>query len=1108
MNRHGLQQPKSTAQRVFVLVVFISAIPSSLFAQKAVVSIARSAKVISPSGPATALTAAGREDVVVSGHSDGKIYWWNPKGKEFAPAWSENGTAVSALALLNSETYLGVIRQEAEMQIFNRKTRKRTATIQTPAHPDIIAVNAIGFTLALKSTHIQISHAHGKLASQALVDPSVSSIGFLQPNNHALALASIAKQSLTAVPSDTASAARPFKFETIDLKRENKRLLDVAFSRFGNAILAVYDDGTLVPLLGERFRPQGEAKFTEFKLSRVLLQNGGWNVIYLGVDPRSNVGRGSIWDLANQRKLADLRDVPKTINSAVLAPGDKLLAISDDSGAIHVWELPKEVIVSGMPNSLLGGKVKAEPWDPPAAPDTPVTHAKWKVARWSNSAAPGYLKDAWKLTPEAGAPSASSLNVHEPGAFFVAIRPDGKLDRTQWEKLVLQRSFMLNSDGWIDFGVCPWKPEATLYCRPQSKGSSNLYGQIFDPLRDDFLFVPGDAYLSAASDAAVPSSARSQLVTLRVRRWLLDREYGKIEKLADAARRSKEQLGWGRPTLGAIYHGFAPSKQLSSANAENRIREYLAQQKDSLTAHIAFAKHSIYTGWNWRGAEIAANLEPEQEQKFTQYLQQAQTVLRRIESSAGDDPYWDETFLNSLPGKGLSTQNIQRLVLSSVKKNPQCADALYPAANYLRPRWTGTPGAAHELAEQLRATVAGDNGVALAAVLASVMHQEEGDRWDAEFGFRVGQYAKDVAVLQKLSPDDDYWKSVGVRIALSRQSSADRKTLWRSLGTRIDVSAFGGFPETAEWNEYIENDPPPAVQWTVERKAAGLVGMSPSGALLFIGSHAGSAQIINVAAGALRSDGWAPFLATQAIAMPSEDRALIAEESGIVHFSTMSGMKRVPFTRPIVIRAAQFSPDGKRLVIVDDAGTILFLNTESGQIVASINNGVDEKRRQFPAVAVSGDNVLAAVSTGGNVVTLFKTETGEEAMKLPAPAGDPYVLCFHHDSQQLGAANAAKIWNWDLTRKEETWSMKASRFGILRLEISANGRYWAMLTHSASGHDEMSLHVLDREQLPERWRMLPAVRSDADFAWHPTLPQLAVYSNSGIVSYWEVDKLP
>ncbi len=1107
MKCDGVQQRDKLKLSALLLVFLFCRSPSPIFAQSKVVSISRAAKVVSPSGPATALTVAGKENVVVSGHADGKVYWWDPKGTPMQPAWPDSGSAVSALVLLNNEQELGIVRQEPELQIWNRKEKSWKATIKTPERVDLVEVNFIGYTLAMKSSQIQINHAHGELVSQQPVDSAVSSIGFLEKNK-VLALASLEKQTVTAIPSDKLTGSNVVKFEPVDLKRANRKLIDVDFSRFGNVILAAYDDGTIVPLLGERYRAQGEAKFTEFKLNRVLLQKSGGNVVYLGVDNKSTEGRGSIWDLANQKKVADLRDVPGKIKSAVLAPEDKLLAITDDSGAIHIWELPKEAIGGGAPSILLAGKVKQEPWDAPAAPETPVTHAKWKVERWSNAAGPAYMKNAWKLSPGRDAPSASVLQVHEPGAFFAAISAREPQDRAQWNKLVLQRSFMLSTDGWIDFGECPWKPGARLYCAPRDKGSSELYGHDPDPERDDFLFVPGTAYEAPENAKTLPSLARSHLITMRVRRWLFERDYKKIEQLANTARRSKEMLGWGQPTLGAIYAAFRPTRQFSEEDMEKRINEYVAQEKNSITAQMALAKQTTQTGWNRRGGDIAANLTGEQQKEFTAYLQQAQTILSRIESKAADDPYWEETALRALPGRGLTTSNIQKLVLNSAKKNPRCTAALNQASVFLLPRWTGEPEAAHKLAEQLRTKVGGENGTALAAFLASQIYGMEPDRWDADFGFDADQYTKDSAVLQKLCSDDDLWKAVAARMAIPRLTPDEGKALWRSLGTHINVSEFGGYAPAAEWNDWIEETPQPALLWSVMGRASGLVAASPSGTYLLTGSPAGQMRFLNVASGKLQGEDRAPFLSPETIVMPTDDRALFAHESGIIHFDNKTGVKRLPFPRPIIIQTAQFSPDGKRLVIIDEAGTILFLDAETGQSVASVTNGVDEKHRERPVIAVSSDNALTAVSTGGNVVTLFRTETGAEITKLPAPAGDPFGLCFHHGSAQLGAASDTKIWNWDLAAKKETWSSNASRGGTSRLKVSENGRYWAVLTNNADPSADMLVHVFDRERMPERWRMLPTVRCYADFAWNPQQSQLAVYSISGIISYWDVDKLP
>jgi formylglycine-generating enzyme required for sulfatase activity len=1053
-----------------------------------------------PAGDVTTLVVLPNSKSYFTGHADGRLLSWRTIGAAISQV-RKFDSAVTALAISGDGKQLVVATKIPKVFVLELDSGKWIAEFVPAGTVDLVAISAN--IVAAKSTRLQLfDTSTSKVTLNEPVDPSVSHMAFL-PISRALAYYAPKDGALKAVSQQGGQS--PVEFHPQNLLRPQQKFVDLSFSIDGKVGVSAYEDGTLVPLTWSRFRPELETKVPGFKLRRALTTRDGGYAICLGMDRESDQGQGIIWDLMSNRRYVDLNNVPAKLKFAAADTKDRHLVIVDEQGTASVWELPP--FFSNRGTGLLRGQVKYHPWDPNYDPKALLTLNNWTAEPTKDGVLPGFMKGALKLTPPQMWDRSAVPEAETVGRFYAVITLPDDADSTERQRQLRAHTHLVTGEGWENRGVCPWKPKATLYAITASKKSQIAPGLALDFSRDELYFVPGLINVSPEEYQKLPARLRNQSVRNQIHRWLIEKNYKKIEEFAEAARRTKETLVWGSPTLGAVYDGFTPSPELSDEQLQERILEYMGAEKGSVTAMVAAARRYTNLGFRARGTDVAASTSEEQNRKFITFLTTARQTLNTVSAKVENDPYWDAEYLQTMPIDRMDPDEIISITLRSLKKHPQCLAAVNVAANWLLPRWGGKPDSAGQLAERIRMEIPGDDGKALSAAFAVTLYRYEPERWNDDFGFNQAQFVEDAAILRKLAPEDDNLRVTTVRMSLASVTAAERRKLWSDLGSRVSLKSFGGLPIYTELNDRIEEVPRKELAWSSIESTPGKIAISPDGKNLIHVSHMGRLRFLSASDGSLVGEQQGPLLTTREAFLPSSNHAIIVFENGWCHFDNQTGVKQFAFPRQVNLYNLAVSKDGTRMVLTGDDGSIQFLDAVKGKLLASLPRGINLAEIRRGGVALTKDGKRAAIATADVTVTLFDTQTGKALSQLKSTMGDVRAMQFIMNDTRLAALTNSHAFEWKLAGQSVPWSADLPG-GNLRLRVTEDGRYWAAATDRSTHEANEELLIYDRQRKPEGWRSIPEVCTTSSFVWHPTQPRLFVSSDSGVLTAWDVDKLP
>lgn len=100
----------------------------------------------------------------------------------------------------------------------------------------------------------------------------------------------------------------------------------------------------------------------------------------------------------------------------------------------------------------------------------------------------------------------------------------------------------------------------------------------------------------------------------------------------------------------------------------------------------------VADGWEARGTRAAVNVTEEGWRVLRERMEQAEEALRAAHAAAPDRPEAPTAMLSVCTGRGHDRGEMERWFRRAMLANPANHRACEAKANYLRPRWHGTPG--------------------------------------------------------------------------------------------------------------------------------------------------------------------------------------------------------------------------------------------------------------------------------------------------------------------------------------------------------------------------------------------------------------------------------
>jgi WD40 repeat protein len=301
-------------------------------------------------------------------------------------------------------------------------------------------------------------------------------------------------------------------------------------------------------------------------------------------------------------------------------------------------------------------------------------------------------------------------------------------------------------------------------------------------------------------------------------------------------------------------------------------------------------------------------------------------------------------------------------------------------------------------------------------------------------------------------------------------------------GGEVDAVAFSADGRTLAWRASAGEDRTLAVwdtaDWKEIRRGAAAkedgLAISADGKTLAAPSGAGALRLSRVADGAeLRTLAGSPG---PCLAF-SPDAKLLAwasrDEPGLVLWDLESGREVRELAGAVGVGGVAFAPDGKRVAAITEKGSALF-DVASGAIACALEGSVGPADAAF---AFSPDGRLLALTGADNVVRLFDTATGKEALPREGHSGPVVSLAFSPDAKTLASGGtgddneSSALRLWDVASGRELRRIVADaiegpRFSADGKVVSGTVKTQARSWEVASGKQVRESNV-----------------SDADVAW-------------------------
>jgi WD40 repeat protein len=196
------------------------------------------------------------------------------------------------------------------------------------------------------------------------------------------------------------------------------------------------------------------------------------------------------------------------------------------------------------------------------------------------------------------------------------------------------------------------------------------------------------------------------------------------------------------------------------------------------------------------------------------------------------------------------------------------------------------------------------------------------------------------------------------------------------------------------------------------------------------------------------------------------------------------------------LMALALSPDGKVLASADKGGVVTLWRTEDGQELSTLKAN-DEK---VIALAFSPDGTILAC--GGKSLRLWDVARRKAIKTWAAAEGNIESIAFTPDGKTLASAsgNDGRVWLWDVAGKKKVGILPSSVEQVSRLAFSPDGRTLALTSYSG----DLQLWDVESRKLQRAfkahrgWVSALAFTPDGN-----TLVTVATAPGQGLLKVWD-----
>ena len=194
-------------------------------------------------------------------------------------------------------------------------------------------------------------------------------------------------------------------------------------------------------------------------------------------------------------------------------------------------------------------------------------------------------------------------------------------------------------------------------------------------------------------------------------------KFDTIDMIADRARSTKKRFVGGFWYLHAIYTGLGELRQGTTRSGEvewqqhiDRLKRWVAQRPNSVTARIALADSYIGYAWNARGSGTADTVSEDGWQVFHDRLELAGQTLKDAYALPTKDPEWYLVMLGLVRDLSGSKEMMAATFDKALAFEPDYYYYDQVMADSLQEKWLGEKGDLAAFAEKAADQLGGDRG--------------------------------------------------------------------------------------------------------------------------------------------------------------------------------------------------------------------------------------------------------------------------------------------------------------------------------------------------------------------------------------------------------------
>jgi hypothetical protein len=315
-----------------------------------------------------------------------------------------------------------------------------------------------------------------------------------------------------------------------------------------------------------------------------------------------------------------------------------------------------------------------------------------------------------------------------------------------------------------------------------------LFAQLVSP-------PPGVAF-GGASDGALPQDATMRAARVGWRQLFDSGNWAELDAVANQLRSQRLRFQGGAWQLSAFYNTVGPAGPQSATDAAwdaqiAKLQEWGREEPASVTPRIALARAYIAYGWKARGNGFANTVTPEGWQQFGQRIALARTTLEQAQKLNRGDPEWFRAMQIVALAQGWPRQQVDALVDQILNTEPTYYPSVTAEANYLLPKWYGTPGETEEFAARVADRIGGSEGDATYFVIASGINCCRKTQAPAMVWARVKQ---GYSALEQLYGTSLWERNAFAFLALRAGDTETAQAAFTRIGSDWDASVWGGKP--------------------------------------------------------------------------------------------------------------------------------------------------------------------------------------------------------------------------------------------------------------------------------------------------------------------------